>query len=372
MLIVLTYVVVFSLIMDKGYQYVDYPIGTITPKVKGVSVVPPEEEGAKLYEGTIWNADDMVIPAEEGALFITTKYLITHQNRSTCPGNEDTKLCNDKDFPCIENEFDTQYGMYTGECLNNSTCEIAGWCPLEEDKFGAKVVTNVGSWQVFFKVNLRFTEFESDKSNALDKYGTQPTSGYNLFTVDEILEMADTTIADVQDKGAILLFSTKFSCNMDLKTNHQCDPKYDVFQIDNEEGTISPGFNYRDVRYNDDFDERDLIKRWGIRIIFVIDGEAGKFNMIASLLTIGAGLSFFAVATLVTDFIMDGCIDHKDKYKGLKYQDVDPDFFNTPSVSLSRAREDPVVRNTDPLVSGATEENADYSAIDLNARENNT
>ena len=86
----------------------------------------------------------------------------------------------------------------------------------------------------------------------------------------------------------------RFSCNMDLSKKHQCDPKYDVFQIDNEEGTISPGFNYRETRYNDDFNERDLIKRWGIRIIFVIDGEAGKFSMIAALVTIGAGLSFFA------------------------------------------------------------------------------
>ena len=49
---------------------------------------------------------------------------------------------------------------------------------------------------------------------------------------------------------------------------------------------------------------------------------------------------------------MDGCIDHKEKYQEVKYHDVDPDFFKTPSVSLSRVIEESISRNTDPLVSG--------------------
>jgi len=385
LLLVLLYVIVFSLIIGKGYQGIDYPIGTVTPKVKGVGVVPDEQTDSELYEGTVWTADDMVIPAEANALFVTTRYLITHQNRSTCAGNDDTKECNDRGMTCTKNEIDSEYGIYTGNCLNNSTCEVSGWCPLEEDHEGTMYVDNVGAWTVFFKVNLRFPEFDTDKSNALDKYGSAPTEGYNLFTIDEILEMAGDNLEDVKKKGAILLFSSKFTCNLDKSEDDQCDPEFEVFRIDNAEGTISPGFNYREVRYDHDFDERDLIKRWGIRIIFVIDGEAGKFDWIATAITIGAGLGFFAVATLVTDFIMDSCIEQD--YTSLKYTDVLPGMFSSPSVALSRmGREsgedavidvDPVnsdaVRDhaaTDPLISRDSEQNADYSAIENKSDDN--
>ena len=45
--------------------------------------------------------------------------------------------------------------------------------------------------------------------------------------------------------------------------------------------------------YNNELVLRNLVKRYGIRIIYSIDGQAGKFDFASLTITLGAGLGFF-------------------------------------------------------------------------------
>jgi len=350
MLLVVIYVIAFSMVANKGYQKFTIPVGTVSPKIKGTGIVRPEG-GKELYEGTIWTAEDMVMASEANAAFIATRYLITQQNRGICPMETGKDHDCSQDSECAANEVDAEFGVYTGTCNTTSSggtgsCNLAGWCPLENDHVGVQDLDYVGNWTIFFKVNIRFPDFDIDKTNAEDQDGNGvPKDGYNLFTLNEILEMAGQKLSAGSKKGAIILFTTKFECNLDKSKNDQCEPEYTAHRIDNVEGTISPGFNYRSVYYSDEFGSRDLWKKYGVRIIFVIDGHGGKFDWIQTAVTIGAGIGFFGIATLITDLVMDSFVDKADKYSGMKYEDINSDIEKTPSLSRRHRPSDALIAN---------------------------
>eukprot|EP00493_Phyllostaurus_siculus_P010998 UN11153 len=103
------------------------------------------------------------------------------------------------------------------------------------------------------KTSLDFVR-RRDYKGAIETFTMKDLSDPAKETYNDIINaIIDIVSQDIAESRSELTKEMVLDAsNMDLKTNHQCDPKYDVFQIDNEEGTISPGFNYREVRYNDD------------------------------------------------------------------------------------------------------------------------
>ena len=122
-----------------------------------------------------FNSDDFVYPASENdALFVTTKYLFTTQTQDSCEGmvliiilftcnnikwgNKDIGTC---EKGCGEKSGELHWsgaGQITGECPDGyEFCEVAGWCPLEDDRDeAAHIIENVENWTVFFKVWIVF------------------------------------------------------------------------------------------------------------------------------------------------------------------------------------------------------------------------
>jgi len=316
-LALVVYVIGVTIIWNKGYQKVGEPLGTTSAKVKGTALI---KNGT---EDLVYNSDDFVTPsAEADALFVTTKYIFTPQEQTTCEGTKKVGKCEDG---CKEGKLNwAGFGKTTGECPDGyEFCEVQTWCPIETEDNSIEV-GNVENWTIFFKVNIEFPEFGVSKTNALAKDGKKPIKGYNLFTLREIVEMAGANWTQAADTGAIIQFTTTFDCNLDKKDEaDQCNPVYKAHRIDDVSGTISPGFNFRSVAYNGQMEERLLMKRWGIRIIFTIDGEAGKFDVFAMLLTLGAGVGFFGIATVVCDLLLEYWQDSKGLYEAQKYE-IDP------------------------------------------------
>lgn len=67
----------------------------------------------------------------------------------------------------------------------------------------------------------------------------------------------------------------------------ECDPEWSFQRMDGHEGTISRGFNFRDITYDTDGQTRYLTKLIGIRFVFFIEGTAGRFSITALTLTLG-------------------------------------------------------------------------------------
>jgi hypothetical protein len=68
-----------------------------------------------------------------------------------------------------------------------------------------------------------------------------------------------------------------------------------------------------------------MFKTSGIRFVFELTGTAHKFNFKALSTTIGAGISFMAIAGIAADFCMQNLVKEKDIYLNSKFQDVKND-----------------------------------------------
>ena len=63
---------------------------------------------------------------------------------------------------------------------------------------------------------------------------------------------------------------------------------------------------------------RILYKAYGIRILIRVIGQAGRFSVLRLTHAIGTGMGLFAIASLVSDFVMLNFLTNKRQYKGAK------------------------------------------------------
>ena len=68
---------------------------------------------------------------------------------------------------------------------------------------------------------------------------------------------------------------------------------------------------------------RVLVKAYGLRFIVVVNGKAGKFNLVPLLITIGSGLGLLTIASIVADIFLLNCTKKKKIYERLKIHDYD-------------------------------------------------
>lgn len=61
-----------------------------------------------------------------------------------------------------------------------------------------------------------------------------------------------------------------------------------------------------------------------------MDGLAGRFSFVALSVTIGAGLAYLAIASVIADLVLQKCLPDSDKYEAQKNR-----FISAGSVQLS-------------------------------------
>merc|ERR1712154_490128 len=67
---------------------------------------------------------------------------------------------------------------------------------------------------------------------------------------------------------------------------------------------ISIGYNFRNVDYGPNEKHRVLKKLTGLRFVFIVEGRAGKFDWLQLSITLGAGLGYIGIASIVTDIVL--------------------------------------------------------------------
>jgi len=326
-LILLIYIIVYTVWYDKGYQSFDAVIGTTSIKIKGTG-----SQGLWYWRNTtIYDAMDLVVPStEQNAFFLTTSNIITpNQTRGLCSGVQNCTFDND----CEDNLYDSDsQGIFTGVCdVSTHFCQLYGWCPLEIDS-DPQVMNNIGNFTVFVKIDIEFPAFDVSRTNTIDRDNSNaPIIGYNLFTIDQILGNATngnlTNYKSIAQTGAIILMTSSWNCDLDYDVS-KCNPSYKFKRIDNELDSISPGYNFRTVDYNVVGDFRMLRKLYGVRVVFVTEGSAGKFSFAALTVTFGAGIAYLGIASFITDIVLERFLTKSDKYEALKNEHVDDDLLS--------------------------------------------
>ncbi|XP_075760745.1 P2X purinoceptor 5 isoform X3 [Pelodiscus sinensis] len=264
---ILAYLVGWVFIVKKGYQDSDTSIqSSVITKLKGVAFTNTSELGERL-----WDVADYVIPPQgENVFFVITNLIVTpNQRQDACPestGIPDAQCIKNRDCPAGEAVI-AGNGVKTGRCLKarsniNGTCEILAWCPVEK-KFKPKkpLLASAENFTVYIKNSIRFPKFKF--SNRLDN---------------------------------------KFA-----------------------EKSISSGYNFRFAKYYKDaagVEYRTLIKAYGIRFDVMVNGKAGKFNIIPTIINVGSGLALMGAGAFFCDVVLLYLMKKSNFYRGKKYEEA--------------------------------------------------
>jgi len=332
LLIVSLYVIVYTFILDKGYQKTGIPTGYVSTKVKGIAYNTTEN----FDEYSFFESTDLIQPSiEMDGLFITTALTQTWQKRSICDG-EDECVTDDN---CSANATDSN-GVATGDCLGGY-CQQYRYCPAENDTITIdNKLIGVENFTIFLKVALNFEDFGVTLVNTDDKLGTGSlVDGYNLFTVSDILDECGLDIDDITASGALILGYIKYDCDFDVDDNCEPYPEFKWEQEDTNEDSVSSGYNFRKAYYSlnaNGTTDRLLVKYHGIRIRFSILGQGGQFDMGAFSTTLGSGIALTAISAFITEFLLRHCITERKFYTDKRME----------IVTMEQEEEDRVRRNT--------------------------
>lgn len=171
-LAVVGYIIGWVMIYKAGYQQVDRGIAGTTTKVKGIAYTPLES--ARIGK-KVWDAQDVVVPAEENnAFFVTTNVIVTNdQTQDECPESSSVtgaKCTSNSD--CPEGEINLLgHGVYTGTCnTTTSTCMVTAWCPIEDDEpvTTYAVLNGTQEFTVLMKNHVFFPFYNKTRSNIIE------------------------------------------------------------------------------------------------------------------------------------------------------------------------------------------------------------
>uniref|UniRef100_A0A8C0MRR9 P2X purinoceptor n=1 Tax=Canis lupus familiaris TaxID=9615 RepID=A0A8C0MRR9_CANLF len=325
---ILTYLVVWVFLVKKGYQDTDTSLqSSIVTKVKGVTFTNTTELGERL-----WDVADYVIPPQgENVFFVITNLIVTpNQRQETCAESEsipDAWCYTDSDCPPGEPVV-AGNGVKTGRCLRvgnmqRGTCEIFAWCPVESKSRPVKpLLGKAEDFTVYIKNFIRFPKFNFSKTNVLDtkdkaflkscQFG--PKNPYcPIFRLGSMVSWT----------GRIQI---EWDCDLD-KAPSECNPHYSFSRLDNtlSGNSISSGYNFRFARYYRDgagVEFRTLMKAYGIRFDVMVNGKAGKFSIIPTIINIGSGVALMGAGAFFCDLVLIYLIKKSHFYRDKKYEEV--------------------------------------------------
>ncbi|KAB1255537.1 P2X purinoceptor 4 [Camelus dromedarius] len=362
-LLILAYVIGWVFVWEKGYQETDSVVSSVTTKAKGVTVTNTSKLGFR-----IWDVADYVIPPqEENSLFIMTNMIFTvNQTQGLCPEIPDKKTVCKSDADCAAGSAGTQSsGVATGRCVlfneTVKTCEVAAWCPVEDDAQVPKLQKTSLFWSRTTSGTPNLTSASkcwpagrnilpnittAHLKSCIYDAATDPFCP--IFRLGKIVEDAGHSFQDMAVEGGIMGIQIKWDCNLDRAAS-LCLPKYSFRRLDTRDvdHNVSPGYNFRwpFAKYYHDptgTEHRTLIKAYGIRFDIIVFGKAGKFDIIPTMINIGSGLALLGVATVLCDVIVLYCMKKRYYYREKKYKYVEDyeQHLDSPWLSSEHSEEE--------------------------------
>ncbi|XP_077087587.1 P2X purinoceptor 5 isoform X1 [Siphateles boraxobius] len=338
-LAVIGYLIGWVFIWKKGYQETEEAIqSSVITKLKGVDFTNSSQFGLQL-----WGAEDYVIPPQgDRVFFIVTNYLVTpNQRLGFCPESPKVPdgFCTNNS-ECVEGEtVIAGHGVKTGRCVNDTgTCEIQGWCPVEHGRTPTEpMLAKAENFTVFVKNFIKFPKFAFSKSNVLPTTNSTylKTCRYDkdhhpycpIFLVGDMINWTGYNFQNLATKGGSIAVGIEWNCDLD-KDESQCNPEYSFTRLDSSDmsqPSVTSGYNFRFARYYSDAagqTYRNLFKVYGIRFDILVNGKAGKFSIIPTVINIGSGLALMGAGVFVCDMILLYMMSKSSFYRETKFEAI--------------------------------------------------
>ncbi|XP_029914800.1 P2X purinoceptor 3b [Myripristis murdjan] len=347
-LLIITYFIGWVFLHEKAYQIRDTAIeSSVMTKVKGFGI----------YNNRVMDVADYVTPPQGGSMFCIITKLITTENQvqSYCPESETKYRCT-HDNNCTRHlNKPGGYGVPTGRCVRFNdtmkTCEIRGWCPAEIDYLKTEPMMEVENFTIFIKNSIRFPLFNYTKGNFLPTITQNYIRTCNfdmvnhtycpIFRVGDVIRYAQQNFTTLAHKGGVIGIKIGWMCDLD-KADDQCNPSYSFTRLDaaSEKNAVSPGYNFRFAKYykmDNGTDYRTLVKAFAIRFDVLVNGNAGKFNMIPTLINMVAAFTSVGVGTVLCDIILLNFLKGAEQYKAKKFEEVSDAELDTNIRGLYRS-----------------------------------
>ncbi|XP_027138404.1 P2X purinoceptor 3b [Larimichthys crocea] len=344
--LILTYFIGWVFLVEKAYQVRDTAIeSSVMTKVKGFGV----------YNDKVMDVADYVTPTQGASVFCIITKLITTENQvqGYCPESEKKYACT-QDSNCTRYlNKPGSYGILTGKCVPfNSTikmCEIKGWCPAEIDTIKTTPMMEVENFTIFIKNSIRFPTFNYTKGNFLSTITDDYIKKCNfdminntycpIFKVGDVVRYAQQNFTKL---GGVIGIKIGWICDLD-KSDDQCNPSYSFTRLDamSQKNAVSPGYNFRFAKYfkmENGTDYRILVKAYAIRFDVLVNGNAGKFNMIPTLINMVAAFTSVGVGTVLCDIILLNFLKGAEQYKAKKFEEVSDSPLDSQSNGFYRSQ----------------------------------
>ncbi|XP_060768836.1 P2X purinoceptor 1 isoform X2 [Neoarius graeffei] len=327
---VLAYIIGWVFIYEKGYQIEDTAISSVFTKMKGIAYT--EHNGTE----KLWDVADYVFPDQSGSSFVVmTNFIMTvGQSQGKCAELPDgTNNCT-TDSDCKKGQYKRRgNGRMTGKCLNQTTCEIISWCPVQNDHVlpDPPLLAAAENFTLFIKNSISFPDFGVVRSNLVEKVDSKylETCLFNpdkyplcpIFKLRDIVNLSGFKFSEIAQVGGSIGILIEWECDLDYRIE-KCIPQYRFEGLYGNSSAASKGYNFRTAKYytEDGIEKRTLMKIFGLHIEIIVHGRARKFDIIPTLTAIGSGVGIFGVATVVCDVFLLHFVPKKDFYKSLKFK----------------------------------------------------
>lgn len=314
----------FALVTDKLYQKKESVISSVHTKVKGLAEVREEitQNGEKKVVSTVFDTADYTFSLQGNSFFVMTNFFQTKgQQRGVCAEYPTHRTLCHSDKHCKQGWMDPQSkGIQTGKCVvykgNQKTCEVTAWCPTEAAAEVPRpaLLNSAENFTVFIKNNIDFPGHNFTMRNILPDFNKTCIFHKTknplcpIFRLGDIFQETGDNFSEVAIQGGIMGVEIYWDCNLDSWSFH-CRPQYRFRRLDDKitNETLYPGYNFRHAKYytENGVEKRTLTKVFGIRFDILVFGTGGKFHIISLIVYIGSTLSYFGLATVFIDFLIN-------------------------------------------------------------------
>ncbi|KAB0400382.1 hypothetical protein E2I00_019197, partial [Balaenoptera physalus] len=268
-------------VYEKGYQTSSGLISSVSVKLKGLAVTKLPSLGPQ-----VWDVADYVFPAQGDSSFVVmTNFIATpRQAKGHCAEGH-----------AVGEIFLGPYPGGLGSAAlpfprtrKGARARIIVAAPRERQKGRPKAE----NFTLFIKNSISFPRFKVTRRNLVEEVDAayMKTCLYHktlhplcpVFKLGYVVQESGQNFSTLAEKGGVVGITIDWHCDLDWHVRH-CKPVYEFHGLFARH-FVENGTNYR-----------HLFKVFGIRFDILVDGKAGKFDIIPTMTTIGSGIGIFGV-----------------------------------------------------------------------------